>query len=178
MSFILAGGESGIANEDVCRRIMDKTALLAMTKEGFSWRTILYYARRTGIPINFGITVFLGFVIGAAIAGQTFYLFTLDNLKQYGALKAMGVSNFRIVGMVFMQGLVVGLLGYAIGVGMAAGLEEVMAASLSGRGVPPASLMIWQIPAVTAVAATLIVSGAALFSLRRVLTLEPASVFK
>ena len=118
----------------------------------------------------------LGFIIGAAIAGQTFYLFTLDNLKQFGALKAMGVSNWRIVGMVLVQGLVVGVLGYAIGFGLAAIAEEVIAAQV--KGVPPAAYMAWQIPVGTAAAAGLIVVASALVSLRRVLRLEPASVFQ
>ena len=54
---------------------------------------IKYYLMYTGIPINFGITVFLGFLVGTAIAGQTFYNFTIENLKQFGALKAMGATN-------------------------------------------------------------------------------------
>ena len=77
----------------------------------------MYYIKYTGIPINFGITAALGFLVGTAIAGQTFYNFTLDNLKQFGALKAMGATNVRIVEMILLQALVVGLLGYGIGVG-------------------------------------------------------------
>ena len=42
-------------------------------------------------------------VVGTAIAGQTFYLFTLENLKQFGSLKAMGVSNARLIGMVMLS---------------------------------------------------------------------------
>jgi putative ABC transport system permease protein len=178
MSFVLAQGDPGLPEEEVCRRITDRTGLMALTKEGFSWRTIVYYLKRTGIPINFGITVFLGFVIGAAIAGQTFYLFTLDNLKQYGALKAMGVTNLQILGMVLTQALVVGILGYSIGVGLASGLEEIVGALVGRQGIPPASLMVWQIPMFTAAACTLIVAVASLFSLRKVLVLEPASVFR
>ena len=49
------------------------------------YKTIKYYLIYTGIPINFGITVFLGFLVGTAIAGQTFYNFTIENLKQFGA---------------------------------------------------------------------------------------------
>src|ERR1041385_5384450 len=78
-----------------------------------------YYAMFTGIPINFGITTLLGFLVGTAIAGQTFYNFTLDNIKQFGALKAMGATNGRIVAMILLQALVVGLLGYGLGVGLA-----------------------------------------------------------
>ena len=149
---------------------------MALSQSGFTWRTITYYMKRTGIPVNFGITIMLGFIIGAAVAGQTFYLFTLDNLKQFGALKAMGVGNLRIVGMVLVQALVVGALGYAIGIGLAAGAEELIAMRI--KGVPPAAYMAWPIPVGTAAASALIVTASALISLRRVLTLEPASVFR
>src|SRR5262249_6845669 len=117
LSFVLAQEEPGASREEVCRRIEEQTGLMAMSQDAFSWKTMVYYMKRTGIPVNFGITVLLGFIIGAAIAGQTFYLFTLDNLKQFGALKAMGVTNLGIVRMVLLQGAVVGLLGYAIGLG-------------------------------------------------------------
>src|SRR5205085_1397565 len=98
-----------------CRRIESQTGLLALTRDEFSWKTIRYFISSTGIPVNFGITVLLGFVVGVAIAGQTFYLFTVENLKQFGALKAMGVSNGRIVRMILLQAAVVGALGYAAG---------------------------------------------------------------
>jgi putative ABC transport system permease protein len=176
MSFILAHTEPGVPIEEVCDRIQQQTGLMALSQSGFSWRTITYYMQRTGIPVNFGITIMLGFIIGAAVAGQTFYLFTLDNLKQFGALKAMGVSNLRIIGMVLVQALVVGALGYAIGIGLAAGAEEMIAWRI--KGIPPAAYMAWQIPVGTAIAAAVIVTASALVSLRRVLTLEPASVFR
>ena len=62
----------------------------------------------------------MGFIVGTAIAGQTFYLFTLENLKQFGALKAMGVSNCRLMRMILLQARVVGVIGYGLGVGLAA----------------------------------------------------------
>jgi putative ABC transport system permease protein len=43
----------------------------------------------TGIPINFGIAVIPGFLIGAAIAGQTSYNFTLENSCYFGTFKVM-----------------------------------------------------------------------------------------
>jgi putative ABC transport system permease protein len=178
LSFILAQGEPGVSPEVVAGRIEEQTRLMALSGRGFTWKTIQYYLRRTGIPVNFGITVLLGFIIGAAIAGQTFYLFTLDNLKQYGSLKAMGVSNGRLVRMVLFQGLVVGVLGYTIGLGMASGAEEFLAWKLAGSGLPPANFMAWPIPLGTALAAALIVTVSSLVSLRRVLRLEPAEVFR
>src|SRR5262249_7990105 len=106
MTFVLAKAAEGIPTAEVCRRITEQTGLRAATQQEFAWSTILYYLKRTGIPINFGITVLLGFIVGCAIAGQTFSTFVLENLSQFGALKAMGVTNTRIVGMVLVQALV------------------------------------------------------------------------
>ncbi len=178
LSFVLAKTEEGAALEDVCRRIEEQTGLMAMSPGDFAWRTIVYYMVKTGIPVNFGITVLLGFIIGAAIAGQTFYLFTIDNLKQFGALKAMGVENRQIVRMVLLQGFVVGMLGYMIGLGMGSAFMEVVGMQMRSRGLPPANFMAWPIPLGTGFAAALIVVGSALISLRRVLALEPAAVFR
>ncbi|MFL5240502.1 MAG: ABC transporter permease [Gemmataceae bacterium] len=176
LSFILAQAEPDVPVMEVCQRIEDKTGLLAKSQQDFVWMTINYYLKRTGIPINFATTVLLGFIIGAAVAGQTFYLFTLDNLKQFAALKAMGVTNVRIIGMVLLQALVVGLIGYCVGMGMAAVAENVMAWKL--KAIPPANYMAWQIPVGTLAAVMLIMAGTSLYSLRRVIKLEPASAFR
>jgi putative ABC transport system permease protein len=87
----------------VLTAIEDQTGLRAYDNRGFFWTVVSYYLGNTGIPVNFGITIALGFLVGAAIAGQTFYLFTLENLKQFGALKAMGLANPRLVGMVLLS---------------------------------------------------------------------------
>ncbi len=176
MSFILAQCADGVSPKEAAQRIHAETGLQALSADDFSAMTVKYYMSRTGIPVNFGITMLLGFIIGAAIAGQTFYLFTLDNLKQFGCLKAMGVTNLTIVGMVMIQALVVGVLGYSIGIGMAAIAEEVLAAQV--KGIPLAAYMAWQLPFLSAAAASLIVVASAMLSLRRVLRLEPASVFR
>ncbi|MDQ3079900.1 MAG: ABC transporter permease [Pseudomonadota bacterium] len=62
------------------------------------------------------ITVVLGFVVGVAIVGLTFSLFIRDNIKQFGALKAIGVNNGKLGGMVAAQAGLVGMIGYGLGV--------------------------------------------------------------
>ena len=129
----------------------------------------------TGIPVNFGITIVLGFIVGAAIAGQTFYLFTLENLRHFGALKAMGVNNRRLIGMVLLQAAVIGAIGYSLGVGMAVAFFEI-----SGRALPDLRgiNIPWQVAIGTAGVVVVIITVASLMSLRRVLLLEPAVVFR
>jgi putative ABC transport system permease protein len=183
LSFVLAQPEEGLSARAVCTRIeehtrtsADRPGLRALTRRQFMTVTIRYYLVRTGIPINFGTTVGLGFVVGAAVAGQTFYLFTVENLKQFGCLKAMGVSNRRLVGMSLLQALVVGGLGYGLGVGGAALFGVVM--PWVTPTVPPAFFMTPIILGLSAAAVLVIVFLASLVSIRRVLVLEPAVVFK
>lgn len=158
----------------LCRDIEQRTGRLALTTSQFAWKTVGYYIKSTGIPVNFGITVALGFIVGTAIAGQTFYLFTIENLKQFGNLKAMGVTNWRIIQMILLQASIVGLLGYGIGIGLSAGFFELTkdVTHLAGFQTP------WQVALLTAVAVTFIVVLSSLLSIRRVLVLEPAVVFR
>ena len=161
----------------LARRIEDANPdLKAETEDQFFWTTIGYYMTRTGIPINFGITVMLGFVVGCAIAGQTFYLFTIENLKQFGALKAMGVSNPRLVRMVMLQAVVVGVVGYGLGVGGAALFGYVFERLVTNA--PPAFYFPWHVLALTAGAVAVIITASAAMSLRKVLFLEAGVVFR
>ncbi len=176
LSFILARAARGQDLQRLSKRISQQTGLKAMTWDEFFWLNIGYYIENTGIPVNFGITVTLGFIVGGAIAGQTFYLFTLENLKQFGSLKAMGVTNLRLIGMILFQATLVGVMGYGLGIGASAGFFELMEstgqADLRGMWVP------WQVAVIAAVAVGLIVVISSLLSLRRVLVLEPAMVFR
>jgi putative ABC transport system permease protein len=174
MSFVLAQPDDGVTLAQACRRIEEQTGLLALTQEQFFWKTIDYFLSSTGIPVNFGITILLGFIVGAAITGQTFYLFTLENLKQFGALKAMGVSNARLIGMILVQALVVGVLGYGIGVGLTATFFEATSGITHLAGLHMTRLA----AAGVAAAVLLIIVLTALMSIRRVLVLEPAIVFR
>ncbi len=172
LPFVLVKGQPGLTPAEVCERITRQTGLEALPREDFGWKTIRYYMKRTGIPINFGLTVVLGFVVGCAIAGQTFYTFVLENMNQFGALKAMGVSNLKLVGMVLFQAIVVALLGYGLGIGLAA-LFGVLTQNTQVSFFLP-----WQVLALTAVATALIAALASVISIRPVLYLEPAVVFR
>lgn len=174
LSFVLAHQKEGVDPQQVCQAIRESTGLAARTRTDMIWFVIDFYLRSTGIPVNFGITIALGFIVGTAIAGQTFYLFTLENLKQFGALKAMGVSNWRLVGMILLQATIVGCIGYGLGIGMTSLFFESTqnVTALMGFYLP------WQVAAIAAGAVALIIVLASMISLHKVLVLEPAVVFR
>ncbi len=174
MPYVLVKCQPGVSVDEVATRIEARTGLKAVSRNGFVWMTMMYYLRHTGIPINFGTTVVLAFLVGCAIAGQTFYLFTVENLKQFGTLKAMGLSDRGVIGMILTQALVVGSIGYGLGVGLAT-----VYGIVAQRRMPLLAFFLpWQVVAVSGVAVLLIALLSSLLSIRRVLVLEPAAVFQ
>jgi putative ABC transport system permease protein len=175
MSFVLARSAAGQTPEAVARRITEATGLQALSSGEFQWKTIFWVIANTGIPTNFGVVIILGVIVGIAIVGLTFNMFIMENMKQYAALKAIGVTNGQIIGMVLLQAAVIGVVGYAIGTGLAALFFETAAKNapaLKGFWLP------WQISAAMAVIAILIMTFSTFIGLRRVLTVDPAVVFR
>ncbi len=174
LSFVLVGVSEGQTPEDVAARIEAETGLKAETRKEFARAGVDFIIENTGIPTNFGITVFLGFVVGIAIVGLTFSLFLRDNIKQFGALKAIGVTNAKIVQMVGVQAGMVGLIGYALGViGTVAFIKGFSANPFfKGFYIP------WEIPLISLAAVVVILAITGLIAIRSVLNTEPASVFR
>jgi putative ABC transport system permease protein len=164
----------GTTPAEVADRIEAQTGLKAETRDEFAQAGIDFIIENTGIPTNFGITVFLGFVVGVAIVGLTFSLFIRDNIKQFGALKAIGVTNGKIVRMVAAQAGLVGIIGYALGV-----VGTVLfIAGFSANPFFKGFYIPWQVPLISLVAVVLILAITGLIAIRSVLKTEPASVFR
>lgn len=119
LSFVLVKGKEGVNPKELAKKIRKTTGLKAFDAKDFRWLTISYYLKYTGIPINFGIAVLLGFIIGTAIAGQTFYNFTLDNLRYFATFRAMGAPIGMLRKMILLQSFWVGAIGWGIGTGAA-----------------------------------------------------------
>jgi len=172
LSFVLVKAKPGENLAGLTRRIREVTGLAAYTQDEFKRLTVGYFLKNTGIPINFGMSVLLGFIVGAAIAGQTFYNFTLENLRQFGVLKAMGTSNWTLLRMILLQAALVGIIGYGIGVGLTSLFGFAMRNTILAFKFP------WQLLVFSGTGVTLICIFAAILSIRKVITLEPAIVFK
>jgi len=172
LSFILVKAKAGESQQAICQGIHKATGLAACTRKQFVQLTLNYFMKNTGIPINFGMSVVLGFIIGTAIAGQTFYNFTLDNLRYFGTLKAMGAGNGKLLGMIILQALMVGAIGYGLGVGAACLFGAASSHSELAFRLP------WPVLVLTAGAVLVICVGAALVSMWKVIRLEPAIVFR
>lgn len=174
LSFVLVGAADGVDHKQLTERIEKQTGLKAQTREEFARDGVQFIVENTGIPFNFGITVVLGFIVGVAIVGLTFSLFIRDNIKQFGALKAIGVSNRKIAGMVAAQAGMVGIIGYGLGVLGTVGFIAAFSNNPTFKGfyIP------WQIPLMSLAAVVIIITLTGWIALRGVMKTEPAAVFR
>lgn len=173
LSFILVKPQEGITPQELARTIERQTELKAYTSDEFATSTINWLFKNTGIPISFGTTILLGFIVGIAVSGQTFYAFILENLPHLGALKAMGASNRVLFKMLILQALMVGTIGYGIGVGLTTIMGNF---ALSGGDMP--FYFAPQILFISFGAILMICCFSALLGIRKIRSIDPAEVFR
>ena len=172
LTYILAKARPGENPDAVAARITQQTGLGAYSSEQFKAKNLMYMVKNTSIITNFGFVVLIGFIVGAAVTGQVFYNFTLDNLRYFGVFKAMGATDRMLRRMILLQALVVGFIGFGLG----AGFTSLFA--LKGSGGDLSMTLNWQLLLGSGTAVLVIVLLAALLSIRKVMKLEPAIVFK
>jgi putative ABC transport system permease protein len=95
-------------------------------------------------------------------------------MKYFGALKAIGVTSSRIVGMIVMQALIVLAIGYSLGIAMTALFFELTKNNLDLRGFR----LMPEIMLLTGGVVFVVVLTATILSVRRVVVADPAVVFR
>ena len=105
---------------------------------------------------------------------RRFILFTIENLKQFGALKAMGAGNWSLMGMILLQALLVSLIGFGLGIGAATWFGTIA----TSPGSQLAFYMPWEVFIGTGLAVGAISILSSLLSMQRVMVVEPAVVFQ
>lgn len=115
ISYILVQPKSA---QDIAaiERQVKSLGYLALTDQQFIARNDKFYEYKTGMGTNILIMTLISFLVGLSIAGETFYMFVLDNLEHFGALKAIGAKSGELIQMIVFQSLVVGFLGFGFGV--------------------------------------------------------------
>jgi putative ABC transport system permease protein len=172
LTYIIVKANDGTDPETLARAIEHQTGLRARTKHQLDADTVWYTIAHTDIVKQVGFMVLLTSTVGVIVSGLLLSMFITDNLKYFASLKAMGLSDLRIVGMLYLQTLWCGVFGTAMGMGAACGVGAVM------RQVNMPFLLLW--PAAVAIPAVILTLCliAATLSVRRVLALEPAMVFR
>jgi putative ABC transport system permease protein len=110
--------------------------------------------------------------VGLIIVGQVLYAATVDHLRDFGTLKAVGVPGWKLCGIVLEQALIVATVGFILGLASAGLLMRAYEATQMTMVLSPGLV------AGTMLAAVLCASAGSLFSIRKVAGVDPALVFR
>jgi putative ABC transport system permease protein len=172
VTYVLVKVAPGASIDDVQARINELPHLAAYRTSHMADRTRTYWSSRTGVGAGFFTTAVLGIIVGFVVVGQILYSGTLQYLREYGTLKAMGARNSMVVRVIVAQALISAALGFVVGGVLAVGMRAAMAHANLTVALSPA------LYAATLVVTIAMCSLAALLSIVKVLRLDPASVFK
>lgn len=172
LTFVLAKLQPGVDSDQVRRRIVERTGLAVYTAAQFKILTVRWFLARSPAVYVFGFTVLLGILIGGVITGVMFYNFTLENLKYFGTLKALGADDRLLSRMLLAQAVTVGVIGLGLGLGGACLF------GLATRGTILPFHMSWQLVVIAGAIVVMICTLAATVCLQRIIGVEPAIVFR
>jgi putative ABC transport system permease protein len=144
----------------------------ALTTSKFSSMTRFYWMFTTGAGVAVLIAALLGLVVGVVVVAQTIYATTVDHIREFGTLKAMGAPNSYVYRVIISQAGMSAVAGYGLAMVVSAFIVH---ASQSGGA---AILLPWQMAIGIFFLTVLMCVGAAMVSINKVTSLDPAMVFK
>lgn len=164
---------SGVAPDSVVQAINRSFfGVQAWTKDDLRKATVKELLISTNMGVSFGTLVVFAIISGFFIIGLTLYSSALDRLKDYGVLKAIGAPNKYVRNLILMQAFLFAIIGYVIAIGFLFGFKTGVANSGLILKLGPVLL-------IGLLVITLFIAvGGALFAVRRVNRVEPASVFR
>lgn len=143
-----------------------------LTSKEFSHMTTFYWMFTTGAGVAVLIAAALGLVVGFVVVAQTIYATTMDHIREFGTLKAMGAPNSYVYKVIMTQAVIAAVIGYVLGM-----IVSVFVVHGSEKG--GAAILMPTPMAVGMFFLTLgMCVGAALVSINKVTRIDPAMVFK
>lgn len=171
--FILVKLAPSATIEQVRHDILEHVkAVEVSSTEELSHRTRFYWIFTTGAGLAVLTAAVLGLVVGFVVVAQTIYATTVDHLREFGTLKAMGASNSYVYKIIIEQATISAVIGYILGISISG---FVVHASQKGNAAILLPLpMVFGLFLLT----LLMCIGAALVSINKITRLDPAIVFK
>jgi putative ABC transport system permease protein len=157
---------------DVVQTIERHPELKARSTDAIREETQRFWIDSSGAGAILAFSALMGLVVGGVIVGQTLYSAVRDHEPELATLRAIGASPWRVAGFVGWQALILTAIGGAFGVAAALGLGVLSAKGgmemIFTGAVLPKSILVLVVMAV----------GASALSVRRVLAIDPARVFR
>lgn len=173
VSFVLVKVAEGTDSSTVAASLKDQVPeAKVLTKEQFKASTVNYILTNTAIGITLGSSALFGLIVGFTVVTLMMFSSVLDNLREFGTLKAVGATTWDLAKLLLVQAVVYALVGSIIGLALVSQLSEAIRSPQLALVMPP------ELFAGTAIVMTILCVTASLASIIRLRKLEPAMVFR
>jgi len=142
------------------------------TQREWANRSRSYWVDSTGLGLNMYLTVFLGCLVGIVVVAQTLYTSTMEHIKEFGTVKAIGGGNADIYKILGKQATIAAIAGFFLGALMAYAIRPLIY-KIDLKLVIPNELAI-----AVFFGAIALCLGASMISFRKVASIDPALVFR
>ena len=163
------GADPKVVKAEIQRRLPYNDVF---TKNEWASKSEAYWIKNTGIGLNAFLAVFLGVLVGVVVVAQTLYTSTMEHIKEFGTVKAIGGTNADIYRILARQASIAAALGFLLGLGLAF-LQKPLIESLALKLIIPGSTI-----AVVCVGTFVLCLASAMVSFRKVASLDPGLVFR
>jgi putative ABC transport system permease protein len=171
--YILVRAMDGVEPEELKKRIAARVPDVdVLTRDEWASVQSNYWMFGTGAGVTVLIAAALGLLVGVVVVAQTIYAATVDHIREYGTLKAMGATNAYIYKVIIKQAAISGVIGYSIGMTIALVVAQISQQGTTAIIVPP--VLVAGLFALT----MLMCVGASVVSINKVTRIDPAMVFK
>ena len=171
--YIVVKAKAGKNLEELKREIAAKLENVeVLTRSELVYRQGLYWVIGTGAGITVLVAAALAIIVGVIIVAQTIYSATVDHIREYGTLKAMGATNFYLYKIIITQSVVSGLISFVIGIAVSLVISRI---SYEGT---LAIIVDFRLIAALFFLTILMCCGSSVVAIRKATTIDPAMVFK
>ena len=141
-------------------------------KNEWAHRSRNYWITSTGLGLNLFVTVFLGCMVGIVVVAQTLYSSTMEHIKEFGTVKAIGGGNGDIYKLLAEQATIAAVVGYVLGVVQAFAIQPLIGKIDLKLLIPDGFLF------AVFFGSLVMCLAAAMISFRKVAGIDPALVFR
>jgi putative ABC transport system permease protein len=163
------GADASAVRAEIARRLPYNDVY---TRKEWAARSRSYWIQSTGIGLNMYLTVFLGCLVGVVVVAQTLYTSTMEHIKEFGTVKAIGGGNRDIYRILAKQASIAAVAGFVLGALMACTLRPAILKIHLKLIIPPA------FAAIVLAGSVVMCLAAAMISFRKVASIDPALVFR
>ena len=166
---LLPGADAARTQRELQARLPDA---LVLTRPQLQSKIVRYLLTQSALGISFGTSTAFALIVGFVIVGLTMFSAVVDNLREFGTLKALGATNVDLAVVLLVQSVLFALAGSLVGLFLATRMAAGIRSADLALVLPP-----WLFGATVLAMVAMCVTASSL-ALLRVRSVEPGMVFR